>query len=197
MIEPATTAAILLAAGASRRFGSDKLGASVGKGTVLGLSAKALAASGCVLRAAVVSEATKSHTRALQTLGFETVLNGHAVDGLSTSIRVGVNWAQIKGAQSALLALADMPFVDPAHYLRLFRKAQASDGQIAFTSCGDRRLPPAIFGAVWFARLQDLQGDAGARALLASVDADAGLHAPADALLDIDTLDDLIRNRSR
>lgn len=192
MIEPAPTAAILLAAGASTRFGGDKLAASVGGETVLALSARALAASGCALRAAVLSPVTKPHAPLLQTLGFAVVLNERADDGLSASIRAGVDWADKQGAQSVLIALGDMPFIDPEHYLRLLRKFQESDDQLTFTVCGDRRAPPAIFGSLWFSPLRNLHGDAGARDLLRCADKRVGVQAPASALRDIDTPGDLI-----
>ena len=171
MITPQTTAAILLAAGAAKRFGGDKLGA------------------------AIVNEATVGHAPALRTLGYEAVLNKDASRGLSTSIRAGVAWAQSNGMQGVLIALADMPFINATHYRRLFREAQANDEQIAFTACGDRRSPPALFGICWFELLQALSGESGARALLASVSVAAGVEAPAESLVDIDTPDDLLRGR--
>lgn len=191
MINPGATAAILLAAGSSRRFAGDKLAAPIGEETVLGLSARALAASGCALRVAVVRGASNPHASILKSLGFEIVINEKANEGLSRSLRAGVEWAERQSARGVLVALADMPFITAEHYRRLFEKADATSDCTSYTICDERRSPPAIFGAEWFNRLRDLCGDAGARTLLATISENVAVNAPADMLTDIDTPDDL------
>lgn len=189
-LSPSNTAAILLAAGAASRFGGDKLAAPLRGGTVLGHAASALAAAQCAWRTIVVSPARMDGTEEAA-LGFARVVNPDAADGLSTSIRAGVSWAEARGAKAVLIALADMPFIDPGHYARLFDAANGGRNQCAFTLCKQRRSPPTLFGAGWFPQLKALSGDSGARVLLADQPYDAGVAAPEDMLDDIDAPDDL------
>ncbi len=184
-------AAILLAAGAARRFGGDKLAALIDGESVLHRSVSALARSGCGLRAAVLSEKTKSHAPELQQLGFEPLINDDAEEGLSASLRKGVSWAQQQGATSVLIALADMPLVSPSHFASLFERALSNNKMIAYSLSGKRRSPPAIFGATYFAELRALQGDEGARAILSALPEEWGVVAAQGALRDIDTVHDL------
>lgn len=186
-------AVLLLAAGEGRRFGGEKLGAIIDGESVIALSASALANTGCVMRAAVLSSATLHHAPRLEALGFEILLNPDAASGLSSSIRCAVAWAQMNGADAALLALADMPFVTSTHLLRLCARLEHSTAGVAYSHSGNRCSPPAIFAARWFGALQSLDGDAGARNLLAAASDDDGVVAPPETLADIDSQEDLAR----
>lgn len=193
MTAPARLAGLLLAAGEGSRFGGDKLGAVIDGETVLALSASALASVGCVARAAVVGAATRRHAPLLDKLGYDVIVNDDDATGLSTSIRCAVAWAQAQGAEAVMIALADMPFVTPTHLLRLCARYECGAG-IAYSRCGDRRSPPALFSARWFAALQALEGDAGARNLLALAEDNDGVDAPESMLADIDSQEDLARS---
>lgn len=196
-LNPSTTAAILLAAGGSVRFSGDKLAAKIGDDTILALSASALAQSRCALRAAIVGEQPSGHVARVKTLGFTVIFNSKAKQGMSTSIRAGVEWAHSRGAEAVLIALADMPFVSPAHYGRLFEKAAGGENAIVYSHDGRRRSPPVIFSAERFDDLMALEGEAGARALIQAAPASNGVAAPREMLADIDTADDLRRAARR
>lgn len=184
-------AAILLAAGASSRFGGDKLAAVIDGETVLARSAKALADAGCSLRAAVVSEQSAIHAPLLKTFGYAIVANPHADEGLSASLREGVAWAEGRGAASVLIALADMPFVTPEHLRSLVHNSQQSDRGAAFTRHGARRSAPAAFHSTWFGELRALEGDEGARKIISRLPLSLGVEAPEAMLRDIDAPEDL------
>ncbi|PQA86052.1 nucleotidyltransferase family protein [Hyphococcus luteus] len=186
-----TCAAILLAAGASSRFGGDKLAAKINDEKVLERSAKALADAGCDMRAAIISETSKVHAPLLQNLGFEIIVNAHAHEGMSASLRAGIEWASDHNALCVLIALADMPFAPPAHLRSLLHSSQKCEERAAFTACGARRSPPAVFGSQWFETLRALKGDAGARDILAGLPARCAVKAPEKFLRDIDTPQDL------
>lgn len=189
-LTPSNTAAILLAAGASSRFGGDKLSAPLKGGTVLGQAAAALAATHCAHCAIVLRPGVNlADHHALS--GFTTIANPAADNGLSTSIRAGVEWAESEGAKGVLIALADMPFITPDHFAALFDIANKSANACAFTAASGRRSPPALFGAQWFGELKKLSGDSGARKLLSDQPASSGVAAPESMLIDIDTPDDL------
>ena len=190
---PARTVAVLLAAGSGARFGGDKLGALVGAQTILERSAGALAASGCDERVAIVSAASRIHEALLVEYGFHVLVNPSAREGMASSIRAGVAWAEARGADAALIALADMPFIPVAHFVRLFEKFGQSAGGLSYSANAGQRMPPAIFASRWFGRLQTFEGDAGARALLDKASATDGVEAAAGAFDDIDSQEDVRR----
>lgn len=185
------TTAILLAAGASTRFGADKLAAKIGDRTVLEMSAGAIRGSRCDRRIAVVSAMTHSQAPALSALGFEIFVNDAPERGVSASLRIGVEAAAAQGACRVLIALGDMPFVTSAHLDRLLEHAAAHETGLAFTEFAGRRSPPAVFDQKWFARLRALQGDVGARDLLRSASDLLAVAASPEAGRDIDRRTDL------
>jgi len=115
--------------------------------------------------------------------GFAILRNEAPQAGLSYSIRLGIRAAREGGADAVLIALADMPLVPLDHYSRMIQRYQGPDSLIA-SSNGQDPMPPALFGRSWFERLETLQGDRGARALLRRADL---VTASASELLDVDT----------
>lgn len=180
---PANTAVILLAAD----------GAALGGESVLARSARALAEVGCYAQTAIVSKTTFAQDQLLNGLDFDVIVNPQAEHGVSTSIRHGVAWAEAQGAEAVLIALADMPFVTPAHYALLFERAAKNNKGVIFSMSGERRSPPAIFSKPFFSILLALKGDVGARHLLQSAPAKDGVEAPDTMLADINRPGDLKR----
>lgn len=188
MIEPQTTAVILLAAGRSSRFGpNDKL-AQTWRGQPLGAHiAETLAEFPFAGRIAVTSGQGPDYAA----LGYEAVTNEAPDQGLSRSIRLGVERAGDVAA--ALIVLADMPRVTAAHIARLFEQSRGPESVVA-SSDGEHFMPPALFGAARLAALLDLTGDRGARDML------SGAHrvlADPDELIDVDNEDQLRDLRAR
>ncbi|KQM63360.1 MobA [Sphingomonas sp. Leaf17] len=186
MVAVERTALILLAAGASRRFGAaDKLAADVG-GRPLGLHVvAALADVPFAARIAVVDGCRLDFAAH----GYRVIRNDDAASGMAGSIRLGVARAKAEGADAVLIVLADMPRVTAGHVARLFAAAEDGDAVVA-SSDGVRPMPPALFGADRFDALLALEGDAGARAMIR-----AARHVVANAgvLVDVDTVGDLAR----
>jgi molybdenum cofactor cytidylyltransferase len=184
MIEPETTALILLAAGKSARFGlSDKLtemflGQPLGMHVVTALEAVPFA------RRVVVRDGVELDYAAR---GYHEVHNGHPEQGLSQSLKMGVEAARGPGIEAVLIALADMPRVTAAQIYRLFAAATGPDTIVA-SSDGVHPKPPALFGANRFDALETLEGEAGARDLIL-----AGRHVVThpDELIDVDTEEEL------
>lgn len=183
-----TLAAVLLAAGRSTRFGqADKIAADLA-GLPLGLhAARALAALPLDARYVVTA------SDVIDWPGFSPIRNDRPEDGMARSIALGVAAARASGATAILVALADMPFVPPAHHARLLALHRGADTLVA-SGDGVRRMPPALFGERWLPMLEALTGDAGARSLLARADL---VTAPPDWLADIDRPSDLDQARLR
>jgi molybdenum cofactor cytidylyltransferase len=188
MIEPETTALILLAAGKSARFGlSDKLtemflGQPLGMHVVTALEAVPFAKRVAVRDGVKLDYAAR---------GYHEVHNSRPEEGLSLSVRMGVEAARGPGIEAVLIALADMPRVTAAQIYRLFDAAHGPDTIVA-SSDGVNPKPPVLFGANRFDALERLDGDTGARDLVL-----AGRHVVThpDELIDVDTeqeLDELL-----
>ena len=171
---------ILLAAGRGRRFGRDKLNETF-RGRPLWIwAAKAAENAGFARKYLVRGPHSSTFPRA----GWHEVVNPNADEGMGTSIAAGVDAAQ--SCSRVVLALADMPLVEPAHLTRL---AVGSDP--VFTRYSNGKLgSPAAFPAIVFGELRMLAGDAGAKTLsLANITA---IEPCSNASLrDVDTAEDL------
>jgi molybdenum cofactor cytidylyltransferase len=180
-------AALLLAAGRSTRFGdADKLAASLDGKPLLDHAASALRSVSLPLAFAVrPAGGVPCH-------GFATVTVERPDAGLGHSLAVGTRAARLAGAEAVLIALGDMPFVPPSHLAALAVSARSPDILIASTADGKHPCPPALIGSHWFAELETLDADAGARALLAR---GRLVTLPPEMLRDIDTPADLQRAR--
>jgi molybdenum cofactor cytidylyltransferase len=185
--------AILLAAGASARFGApDKLIQPLAGRPLLLHAAERLQALPFQRRLAVVARADGAGGRLLRTIGFELVENDAAHTGLASSIRAGIRAARESESESALIALADMPFVPADHFAALVERLTAADAAVASHAAG-RKTVPAAFRRGLFAQLLGLTGDAGARDLLRAA---TPLPIAPTHLADVDTPDDLARAQS-
>lgn len=183
MPEPGTTA-ILLAAGASRRFGpQDKLLARHRGQPLIAHAAAALRATRLAQRIAVIANpALVPHLG-----GFRIVtLPPGTEPSQSTSLRAGLMAAG--RPERLLIVLGDMPDITPAHLLAIIGRTTAE--QPAASTNGRAILPPACFPAAILPRLAALTGDRGAASLLADLPASQRIAAP-DLLADIDRPKDL------
>ncbi|WP_207101131.1 nucleotidyltransferase family protein [Paracoccus shandongensis] len=174
-----TIAALLLAAGASRRFGeADKLAAPFDGLPLVVHAARALTGAGILRRLAVVRSGRIA--RLLENEGFATLMIAPGLQ--SDSIRAGVAHLGQPDAR-LLIALGDMPLVRAEDYRRLIA---APPDRPACAWKDGMPMPPAIFPPGWRPRLMTLQGDRGAGALLRELPRPAHLHVPAERLADFD-----------
>jgi len=154
---------ILLAAGASRRFGSNKLLQPLADGTPVGVtSARHLAAAVDHTLAVVRSGADPLRER-LQAEGVAVVVCPHAEQGMGVSLAWGVQAAA--NASGWLIALADMPFIQPAT-IRAIAASLHAGAVIAAPVCRGQQGHPVGFNKTLGEELMQLTGDRGARAIL-------------------------------
>jgi molybdenum cofactor cytidylyltransferase len=162
-------AAVLLAAGASRRMGGrDKLLEVVDGRPQIARAAQALMDSRADQVIVVVGPDDAARRAALAGLDVRVVENPSAAEGMAASIRAGLA-ALDPGADAALIALADMPEIGPAHVDRLIAAFDPEEGRAIVRAASEDGGPghPVLFGRRFFETLGRLRGDQGARAVLA------------------------------
>jgi molybdenum cofactor cytidylyltransferase len=192
-------AAIVLAAGLSSRMGANKLLAPLGGKPLLRHAVEAALASEASPVIVVTGNAAAETEAALTGLDVRFVQNRDFAQGLSTSLKAGIA-AVPADCDGALVLLGDMPGVSPALVSRLIAAFSPEDGRaICVAAHGGKRGNPVLWARRFFADIEALSGDIGARHLIAAneelvCEVEAGDDAP---LTDIDTPDALQAYRSR
>lgn len=187
-------AGILLAAGKGTRFdptsARNKLLHPLSSGEVVAVAAARNLLAMLPRVIAVVRPGDETIARELQSIGCEVTACPDSDEGMAASLVHALS--QVPEAQGWLIALADMPYVQPETISALVDAIQ-NGAQIAAPVYRGRRGNPVAFGREHLGRLLQLRGDEGARRLLktfpvAEVEIDdPGIHQ------DIDTIDDLSR----
>lgn len=182
---------IVLAAGASRRFGSPKqLVRLDGRPILHTVVSRAVEVAGHAVTVVLGSGAADlagllRHTPA------SVVINRSWEEGIGSSIRTGV--ARLPGSCAAvLIALADQPAVTADDLRRLAGAWRARPDHIVASQYGGITGVPAVFPAWSFAELLELRGDQGAQRLLHRHAARLLRIPNPAAALDIDTPEDLL-----
>lgn len=177
---------LLLAAGASRRFGTDKLAHALPHGVAVAVQAARHLRSEIDRVVAVVRPGAEATARALAAEGCEIVICADADVGMSASLACGVRAAG--DAAGYLVALADMPFVRPST-IAAVRDALAGGALLVRPYFRTRPGHPVGIGGRFRAELEALAGDAGARDLLEAHAAEMVKLPVGDpgAIRDIDT----------
>lgn len=187
-------AGVLLAAGRGTRFGGDKLVAPLDGVPLVRHAAELLLRAG--LREVVVVTAPDPTPveEALHGLHVRVVPNPHAARGMGTSVALGIASLPHE-TEAAIIALGDQPRV-PDAVVHALLTAWRGTGQpiVAPRYAGGVRGNPVLFDADVFRELMKLDGDEGARGVIArSPDrvrlVDAGIEMPGD----VDTVEDLGR----
>ena len=191
MIQAGKIAAILLAAGQSHRFGqSDKLLADLDGEPLVMHAARRLVELGPARRIAVCGGADDAPAKLLAALGFDIIANPFSERGLSHSLALGITEAAAGPDQAALVCLADMPFVRRAHLETLLAHFDAGLVPVVASARAGVAMPPALFARALFGQLREMEGDRGAREMLAAAQL---VEAPAAELADVDVPNDLRR----
>lgn len=196
-----TVTAILLAAGSSRRMrGTDKLMENVGGKALIHQTASALIASKADELIIVLRTDDTARCGALDGLNARIVENPLAAEGMGASIRAAMAHVS-DDSDCVLIALADMPDLTTADYNKLLAAYDAEEGREIVRAATEDGKPgnPVLFGKRFFEPLRALEGDEGARALLA---AHADLVCPialsaTAARVDLDTPEDWAEWRAR
>ncbi len=158
-------AAVVLAAGASRRYGEHKLLLPLQGKPLIRRTVEQLLASQVDEVVVVLGREAEAVRRALDELPARCVVNPDFQEGMSTSLRAGIEALGLE-VEAALIVLADQPSVGPAILDRLIESYQSTGKSIVVPSYQGERGNPVLFAASLFAEISQVQGDQGARALI-------------------------------
>jgi len=188
--------AIVLAAGASTRFGSPKqLVRVAGRPLLHSALARAADVAGSAVSVVLGAHAAEltpllTHSQAL------IVINRDWREGIASSIRAGVSRLP-PSCNAVLLMLADQAAVTAEDLKRLVSAWRRQPDYIVAARYGMTTGVPAVFPRSVFSDLGALRGDTGARALLQR-NPDRVVRVPmASAAIDIDTPEDLLKIHSK
>lgn len=159
-------AAIVLAAGASRRMGdANKLTMQVDGTPMVARVVDAVQQSRVERVIVVTGHESEGIEQALPGRNVELVHNPDYAEGIGTSVRAGIA-ALGDDVHGALVALGDMPWVSAEVIDRLV-DAFTSDGELSIfiPMFGRKRGNPVLWGSQHFPELLALTGDVGGKAL--------------------------------
>jgi len=154
---------ILLAAGKSLRFGSNKLLHPIIDNTPMLLVAAHKLVNVLPESITVINRELMPYTDQLEQLGMHVVVNEQASRGMGGSIACGVLTSQ--AASAWLIALADMPYIKIETITRLANRLNDGADMVA-PVIGQQRGHPVGFGQRYKDELIALNDDVGARRII-------------------------------
>jgi molybdenum cofactor cytidylyltransferase len=173
-------AAILLAAGASRRLGRPKQLVEYHRETLLERAIRLAEDSGASPVITVLGAYFAEISAAVPQGDSIRVFNDRWEKGIAGSIHAGLQALDVidKDAAGVLLLTCDQPRLTSAHLREMLAAfARQPKPSIVASAYGGTLGTPAIFPRTMFSKLRGLKGDSGARSLLAK---------PPDPLIPID-----------
>ena len=189
--------AVLLAAGSSRRMGSNKLLADFEGNAMVRVVAQNLLASSADEVVVITGYEQQRVVEALAGLPLRFVHNPDHATGMASSLRVGAIAAEC--AEALVVVLADMPRVKPVVIDRLIAAFNPTEHRsIVVPTWNGVFGNPVLWGSEHFERLKTMTGDKGARALIDDLKSEATEIEIGDdgVLLDADTPEALAQIKS-
>lgn len=174
-------AAVVLAAGRSRRMGTNKLVEPIGGRPMLARVVDAALASAAAPVLVVTGHQRHAVAASIEGRPVTLVHNPAHAEGISTSVKAGIA-ALPDDVDGALICLGDMPGIAPAVLDRLIAAyAPAENRAICVPTFGGRRGNPVLWDRRFFTEMMEIAGDVGARHLV-------GAHA--DQVVEVEMADD-------
>ncbi len=192
-------AALLLAAGESRRMGTNKLLAEIDGRPMVARTAQRLLSSHARPIVAVLGNEADAVDAALGRLPVERVRNPNFAGGLSTSLKGGLA-ALPPDIDGVVVCLGDMPLVTGRDLDRLIAAFNPLEGRsIIVPTRRGKRGNPVLWARRFFPDMAELAGDVGAKHLIGE-HADLVCEVEMDSdgvLVDVDTPDALAAIRDK
>lgn len=186
--------AVLLAAGASSRFGDEVKQLARWRGeTLVHRAARVALEAGCAPVIVVVGHRGAEVAAAVADLPVRIRENGRWVEGQSTSVRAGLAGVP-SGAEGVIFLPCDQPLLTAGVLRRLVERAELGEGghrgeiDAVVPTVGGERRAPVLFNRHAFTALETLTGDAGGRRVLGALAAVREVpFADPDPFRDVDT----------
>jgi molybdenum cofactor cytidylyltransferase len=183
-------AGIVLAAGASKRFGRNKLLLSWEGESLARRAARIAGEAGLDPVVVVLGHDAERVAEELAGLSARTVVNAAHAKGMNTSLAAGV--AELPaGAEAAVVLLADMPRVTAEMVARLARTFRETGAPLVASDYAGVHAPPTLYARALFPELGGPEGESCGRRVVRRHEAEAiRVEWPADALADVDREED-------
>jgi len=179
--------AVVLAAGASTRMGTQKLLLQLGGESLLRRTVRQVCDAGFDDVLVVVGHEHAKTLVALEGLAVRHAVNADYASGMGSSFRTAIE--HLPDSAAAMFALADQPFVTANEYRTVLETYRQHGCPIVSVRYGEIMAPPHLFERAFFPELSQLQH--GARPVLQRhADRATIVRFQADLLVDIDTPED-------
>lgn len=175
---------VIMAAGASSRFGSNKLLTPLQGRPLYAYPLRAVSES--VFSSVTVVTACPPIAEAAKSLGFQITENAQPKKGISHTIELGLS--SLSHCDGVLFMTADQPFLSCCTLNKLAEAFRQQPGRIIAASSGGVRGNPCLFPKALFPELLALTGDTGGGAVIRKHPALLTLvEVPVRELADADT----------
>lgn len=173
-----------MAAGSSSRYGRNKLLEMYGGQSLAERALDAVPVD--MLERVVVVTGYQEVRASAEMRGFEIVINDRPDDGLSLTIRLGLE--SLRDMDAVLFLVCDQPFLTNASVASVVKFYRENPNRIVSLACRGKRGNPCIFPSRFFPELIALDRDAGGSAVIRMHEASLLLYETADAseLRDVD-----------
>jgi molybdenum cofactor cytidylyltransferase len=195
MMRPRPVAVVILAAGASQRMGRPKQLLPFGGRALLRRAADAAIASGCGPVVVTVGAHELLVIRELQSLPVVAARNPNWAEGISSSLQVAIETLEqlAVNVDGVVITLADQPLVAAEDIVRLVDVHEQTGKDMVASQYAGTCGVPMFVGRRLFPELMALNGDQGAKRLIARHTEDVATMPLANAAIDIDTPSDYER----
>ncbi len=183
---------LILAAGASARMGRPKQLLLYRGQTLIRWAVESALASVCRPIVVVVGAQAELVKNELEHLPVLVADNGEWQKGMSSSIRIGIETLVTCGVEmeGAVIMLCDQPFVTTGLVNALIETRRKTGKMIVASEYGETRGVPAFFSRQLFSELTALEGNEGARQVIANHPDVVATVCFAEGVVDVDTPQD-------
>ena len=185
-----SVAGVVLAAGASTRFGRNKLLLHLGEDSLARRAARAALEGGLDPVVVVLGHEADRIGQELSGLPVRRIVNPEYARGMNTSLRAGVG-AVPENAAAVVVLLADMPFVTGDMITRLVQAYRQTRAPLVASDYEGVHGPPTLYARPLFPELGGPDGDGcGKRVVKRHADEAVRVSWPSDRLADVDREED-------
>jgi molybdenum cofactor cytidylyltransferase len=185
-------AAVVLAAGASTRFGSQKLLAEAQGAPLVRRTVEQVLAAGLDEIVVVLGREAQAVHAALDEMQVRFVVSPDFRAGMSTSLRSGIR-SLATTVEAAIVVLGDQPGISASTILRLIEEYRRSGQPIVVPVYAGTRGNPVLFDASVFPELASVAGDQGGREVIGrDLSRVATVSLPFAMPADVDTVEDYL-----